>query len=71
MQIKPFYVGFRKGQRVYGLREQGAITCLDPRPWYGGKYWINGRNTDFMWDHSGLYMSRVIRPRLRVRSIKI
>jgi len=55
-QTKPFHVGHRKGQRHYGIRHQGSISIRDDRPWYKGWFWLNGVNTNFLWDKEGRYM---------------
>lgn len=60
-QIKPFYCGFNRFQRVYGLREKDAISCRDNRPFYRGMYFMDGVNTHYLWDREGRYINRRIK----------
>lgn len=54
-QIKPFYMGWKRPRSTYGLRSKNAITVLENRPWYRGRYFFDGRNSQFVWDREAKY----------------
>jgi hypothetical protein len=69
-QLKPFWLGWKRGSRNYGIRDNLAITIAHNRPWYRGYYYVDGWNTEFPGDAEGRYYYRSVkatRVRLKTR----
>lgn len=57
-QIKPMHLKIN-GFGIYGVREKYGrfmgISSHSERPWYGGMFYVNGRNVNHLWDKTGRY----------------